>query len=665
MQWKSTKYFVATFVFIVSIVPASLQASAGETITIRRSGSGLVFDGIGAISGGGGNSRLLIDYSEPYRSRILDCLFKPHYGANLQILKVEIGGDMDSTDGSEPSHMHTRHDGNYNRGYEWWLMEQAMARNPGITLVALPWGAPGWIGNGNYWSQNMIDYIVKWLKHAKADHHLTINYVGGRNENGWNDTWYRNLRAVLNANGLSRVKIVGSDDWAPKLVWGIAADMKKDPSLYRAIDVVGDHGPGWGVYPTPTAESLGKPLWDSESHFDNKVAPYNEVARIINRNYLRGRLVATIFWPMISAIYDNLPFENVGLIKCNQPWSGYYRLTPALWVMAQTTQFTKPGWRYIDSASGFIGGDSTGNHGSFTTLRSPDGRDFSTIIETVDAQQKQTIHLRVLGFRKRTLHVWTTDPASPDPSRWFVKLADLPPVQGLYSLTLDAGHIYTITTTTGQSKGDAPPPPAAPFPIPYADNFDEYAAGNWESPKYFSDIYGVFETARCAGGREGICLRQEVPEKPIAWKPDANRPFTEIGNLSWTNYRVSSDVLLQQPGSVDLIGRLSGMDYHDTPNSYVLRVSNTGNWSLLRTAAKKEQSILAAGRVSVLGINRWHNLTLNFQGEAITAEIDHITVTTLSDSSLARGMAGLGVVGYIHAEFDNFKVEPLESRHAP
>lgn len=665
MHLKAIPYVVTILVFASSVAAASLPETIGETISIRRNDSGSVFDGIGAISGGGGNSRLLIDYPEPYRSQILDYLFKPHYGANLQILKVEIGGDMDSTDGSEPSHMHTRHDENFTRGYEWWLMEQAKARNPRITLVALPWGAPGWVGNGNYWSQDMIDYILKWLKHAKCDHHLNINYVGGRNENGWNDAWYKALKAALRANGLSTVKIVASDDWAPKLVWGIAGDMKKNPGLYRAIDVVGDHGPGWGVYPTPVAESLGKSLWDSESHFDDKVAPYNEVARIINRNYLRGKLVATIFWPIISAIYDNLPFDNVGLIECNRPWSGYYRITPSLWVMAQTTQFTKPGWRYIDNASGFLGRDATGVHGSFATLRSPDGQDFSTIIETVDNQQEQTVHLRTLGFRKETLHVWATNPASPNPAMWFVKLADLHPVQGLYSLALDPGRVYTITTTTGQLKGDAVSPPSAPFPIPYSDNFDEYANGNWESPKYFSDIYGIFETARCGGDRGGICLRQEVPAKPIAWKPSANRPFTEIGNLGWTNYRVSSDILLQQPGSVDLIGRLSGMSYPDIPNSYVLRVSSTGIWSLLKTTTKEEQATLATGRVSVLGINHWHNLTLAFQGETITAKIDHETVVTLSDSSFTMGMVGLGVVGYIHAEFDNFRIEPLGNGDAP
>src|SRR5208283_5570955 len=166
------------------IVVTFLPAAWAGTVVIDGRGAGQTFDGLGAISGGGGNSRLLIDYPEPMRSQILDYLFKPNYGASLQILKVEIGGDANSTSGAESSHMHSATDENYYRGYEWWLMEQAKARNPMIKLVALPWGAPHWVGNGNYWSQDMIGYMVKWLQHAQSDHHLTIDYVGGRNEKG-------------------------------------------------------------------------------------------------------------------------------------------------------------------------------------------------------------------------------------------------------------------------------------------------------------------------------------------------------------------------------------------------------------------------------------------------------------------------------------------------
>ena len=127
---------------------ASVQ-SGPAVIRIDGSAPGRVFDGLGAVSAGA-SSRLLIDYPEPYRSQILDYLFKPNYGASLQHLKVEIGGDTNSTDGSEPSHMHMRSDSNFNRGYEWWLMKEARKRNPRILLDSLAWGAPGWIGDGKY-----------------------------------------------------------------------------------------------------------------------------------------------------------------------------------------------------------------------------------------------------------------------------------------------------------------------------------------------------------------------------------------------------------------------------------------------------------------------------------------------------------------------------------
>jgi hypothetical protein len=544
----ATKPRIAAFAALFFL---SSAIAAGQTVAIDGSGGGRVFDGVGAISGGGGNSRLLIDYAEPYRSQILDYLFKPHYGASLQILKVEIGADMDSTDGAESSHMHTATDENYNRGYEWWLMEQAKARNPRIKLAALAWGAPHWVGNGNYWSQDMIGYIIKWLKHAKSDHKLTIDYVGGRNEKGYNVQWYKDFKAALRANGLSSIKVVASDDWQKNKLWAIATEMKNDPVLNDAIDVVGAHGPGWGGYPTPEAASLGKPLWDSEGHFDEKL-PFNQMARNINRNYAGGKVTASIYWPVVSAIYDNLPYDNIGLIKCNQPWSGNYGVTPSVWAMAHTAQFTQPGWRYLDGASGFFNEDATGAHGSFVTLKSPENKDYSVIIETVQAKAPQTVRFSVTGFPKAALHLWSTDFTSSNSSEWFVKQPDIVTAEGQFSLTIQPGYVYTLTTTTGQTKGAA-----------------------------------------------------------------------------------------------------------DTPDSYVLRVSDAGTWSVLKTSTRQADAILASGKLSPLGVGAWHGLSLEFQGGSLTARIDGVTVQTVSDASYPKGMAGLGVVGYALAQFDNFKVDSL------
>src|SRR2546429_1354698 len=137
---------------LAGLTVVSASAATSTTITVSGTGGGRTYDGVGAISGGGGNSRLMVDYAEPQRSQILDYLFKPGYGANVQLLKIEIGGDANSTDGAEPSIEHVNGTVNCSVGYEFWLAKQAKARNPGLKLVGLPWAAPGWIDStGNYW----------------------------------------------------------------------------------------------------------------------------------------------------------------------------------------------------------------------------------------------------------------------------------------------------------------------------------------------------------------------------------------------------------------------------------------------------------------------------------------------------------------------------------
>ena len=130
-----------------------------------------MFDGHGALSAGA-SSRLLFDYAEPERSQILDLLFKPQFGASLQQLKFEIGGDSQSTDGTEASHMHERTDLNCNRGYEWWLLEEARKRNPEILTFGLSWAVPAWVGDDSYFSRDNIDYHVAWLECARRDAHF-------------------------------------------------------------------------------------------------------------------------------------------------------------------------------------------------------------------------------------------------------------------------------------------------------------------------------------------------------------------------------------------------------------------------------------------------------------------------------------------------------------
>ena len=85
---------------------ASGEEGSGFTITLDRGKIADTYNGIGALSAGTG-SRLLMDYPEQQRDEMLDYMFKPGYGASLDVFKFEIGGDVVSSWGTEPSPMRT------------------------------------------------------------------------------------------------------------------------------------------------------------------------------------------------------------------------------------------------------------------------------------------------------------------------------------------------------------------------------------------------------------------------------------------------------------------------------------------------------------------------------------------------------------------------------
>src|ERR1700683_2984420 len=212
-------------VFVVGTVSPALASNSPTSITIDGHDGGQKFYGVGAVSGGGGMARLLIDYPPAQQNEILNYLFGPG-GADLQILKLEIGGDTARGQGAEPAVQHGASDPiDCDSGYSWWLAEQAVARNPNIVLMALQWSAPGWVGS-SIWSTADISYVIEWLNCAKS-HNLKISYVGGWDEHGYIKAWYESLRSALNANGFSSVKILAADSfpgirYVPARTWNVA-----------------------------------------------------------------------------------------------------------------------------------------------------------------------------------------------------------------------------------------------------------------------------------------------------------------------------------------------------------------------------------------------------------------------------------------------------------
>jgi hypothetical protein len=652
MKIYRTSRIAIPIMLVILVAPCF---AADQTVTLDGNSSGRIFEGIGALSAGA-SSRLLVDYPEPYRSQVLDYLFKPNYGASLQHLKVEIGADVNSTDGSEPSSMRSRTDHNYARGYEWWLMEEARKRNPSIILDTLPWGAPGWIGEGHFYSEDMSEYVADFLDGAKTHHHLDIGYTGVWNEVQFNATYVEALDRALKQHGLD-TKIVCCDEFAGEGLgqWSILTAMQSSSPLNHAVAAVGVHYP-WvdGKVTTPAeAISIGKPLWSSEDQPNSGGGPilsrdWNAGGKIwaqrLNLNYLEGHFTKTEIWSPVTSYYDLLPAPNSGLMYANTPWSGHYRVQSAIWVTAHTTQFAKPGWKYLDSSSGHLA-----QGGSYVTLKSTDANNWSVVLETVDAKAAQPVAFILTGgLANSSVHIWETNQ-----TRTFEHVADVVPKHSRFTYTFEPGSLYSLTTTTGQAKGAATSPAEKPFPLPYHDDFETTALNR--APKYLSDQDGAFEVQRCLY-RPGQCLQQVITAKPIPWS-HLSDPWTLAGDESWTDYHLAVDVLVSETGPVTLLGRIDSADsFHEGvyPGGYVFRLHPDGAWELLSTTDKAVPIVLARGRIE-LSTLQWHHVDVAFHGNEIAVSLDGIHLTTVTDATHAHGMFGLGT-GWNQGQFDNLSI---------
>ncbi len=115
----------------------------------------------------------------------------------------------------------------------------------------------------------------------------------------------------------------------------------------------------------------------------------------------------------------------------------------ALWGYAHYGQFCKTGWNYLTDACGHLA-----DGGTFVTLKSP-GADYSVIAETGGARKDQMLTFKLGdGVSAVPLCVWRSNRHEQ-----FVRQADVTPVDGMYTVTLEPDSIYSLSTTSGQRKG--------------------------------------------------------------------------------------------------------------------------------------------------------------------------------------------------------------------
>ena len=640
--------------WLLAVVSMS-QAATRVPLHLKGSDTGGAFEGVGAVSAGA-STRLLFDYAEPYRGDVLDYLFKPGFGETFQHLKVEIGGGENSTCGSEPSHVIRREELAHPkaRGYEFWLMREARNRNPHVILDCLPWSYPGWI-RGRF-SQDATDWFAAFLQVARQQYGMEVNWVSAaQNENGTDRNWIvDSLRPTLNARDFRSVRLQAPD--CDKGFWQVFDEFEKDPAYREAVEAVGYHylngREPWDIDQvshrdtTPKARASGKQLWASEEWsmsggtWDGTGAMF--LARLINKLYIRDRVCKTEIWCPIDSIYDGLPWSDTGAMQADTPWSGHYTVWPAVWAVAHTTQFARPGWKYLDGGCGQI--DPKTWKGTYVTLKDPRTADWSMVVCT-DGPAEFVVTLAD-GLKPGPVHVWHSDS-----KHQFVKQADITPAQDAFTIALAGNSIYSLTTTTGQRKGEPVHaiPAAKPFPLPYRDDFESYRPG--ETPRYFCDQKGSFEV--WDEPNHGKCLKQIVPQPGIMWEymRSVIKPYTVLGDQRWSNYALSADVRIAG-GDVELGGRFGDQNLL----SYRWILAKDGTWKL-----NYQKKVLACGAIKNFDAAAWHAMKIVFRGASIRGSIDGQWLADVADTTRSNGMALLAST-YDGNLFDNVNISAADER---
>lgn len=662
---------------------AMFATAATQTVRITDLQKGKTFDGIGAVNGGGATSVLLKDYPEPQRSQIMDMVYKPMFGASVSAILVEVPGDGNSTQGSMPSHSHYRGDNNFMRGYIWWVMREAQQRNPMLALDATAWSAPAWVGN--FWSDDMVDYYIAWLQGLRRVHGLELDALGCHNEKGWNIDFAKHLRRAMNENGFRDVKLHGFGNWG-KSKMDFVKHMQQDRELADALDAVCAHT--YSEIPLSqeqraAIEALGKPIWNSEDHvykkgFDCLIS----IVKCFNENYIVSGATRIINWYDIAGVYPLEPYScDPAMLLAREPWSGNYEVREALWGYAHYGQFSAVGWQYIDEGCRNLEGG-----GSMVTMRNPETDDFSIIVETKDAQQPQSIEVRLpKGLSRKSLCVWRSNAREQ-----FVRQQDVSQKGGRLTITLEPNSVYSLSTTSGQQKGSfANVPASAPFPLPYADDFDQYAQpATWGYlPRYLADLIGAFELVARPDGK-GQCIRQTVAEHTLSWAPEWHH-YTILGDSAWRDYEVSADVYLNPGEEAGVMGRLCdvGSGYGIWAKGYYLKLDDQGRCTLILSRGKpdpkeligdaEQQALILARKdveiggeytlstAQVEGVSalQWHNLRLCFLGDKITGYVDGREVLNATSNHYRKGMAGL--LAPLQEKrictpyFDNLSIKPM------
>ena len=672
----------------------------GSTAQLKEN---MRYRGAGMVSGNN-SSRLLLDYKaehpEAYE-QILEYMFGKE-GIGITHLKVEMGSDINSSSGTEPSVMRTDDEkADVTRGAAYQLAADAKKINPDLTLDMLWWSEPKWVSD----AEDVYAARYKWYKNtldaAYETYGLEFDYVSAvQNERAADLEWVKYLSSHLKSEkdtpyDYSKIKIVGGEEVC---TWGFADRMYEDSDLMNAVDVVGSHYTSESSKNAQKlAEEHNKELWFSEAsspmayaqgtyRYDGSgLAGINGTLDIANRiigMYPNGKMTLYEYQPVVSAYYDGVCYCQKQLITACDPWSGYYMLDSGFYMSLHFSQFIEKGWAFVESgcySDGKKGGDG---HAivdavySYMTAADTQTGDYSTVITNTTSEPiEYTFKVSSLDKAASDVSVWETrGPDSADGSydeNYFKKTESITPVKSgeeyTYTVTVKANSLVTVSTVSPKRTEykNADESKKTVLKLPYSDDFEyadydeSYLSSRGSAPRYTTDEGGAFEVEKTDSGNK---LVQQITAdmKPNEWgyTPD---PVTNLGDDRWYNYSVSVDAAFEQSQdkTTNYVG--VGLRYTLACNSYSgywIKLYENGSWEL-----KANDSTIANGDIKNFDGTVSHKLKAEAVNNVIRGYVDGEMVAEYTvgegETLIGAGRAAL-FSSYNKNSFDNFSAEPVE-----
>ncbi|KAF1760925.1 hypothetical protein GCK72_009178 [Caenorhabditis remanei] len=454
----------------------------------------------------------------------------------LQMLKVEMGGDDQSTEGTESSHESQKHEFS-KTNYEFQLIHEVLQVNPSIPICVLPWSFPGWLGNQPYENEKeTAGYVVDWLRIGKEQWGFDTYCVGVWNERNFSESYVRELRRTLNSSGFNKTLIVAGegfqmDDSYRRLL---------DNDFINDYDIIGVHYPGGRI--PPSVQKSGKTIWASEDYStDNRGSGLGCMARVMNWNYVDGNITAYVC--LCVQMSMKLTWWRCGLSMVDEK---KFETENAFHVLKYVTGHVKRGWRILSHGRGSGRFEGGGTYVTYT-----DGHDFTIFVETMSYESSlcqyssplpysvktnQNIRFEFTGFSQFQVNRLNV-------SLNFVAPQSVPLLQNIIELSvpIDSFGVLTTLPVTVPQRVTVPTPA---FPLKYFDDFSKYSPD--EEPRFWMPQKGSWVV------REGRAV-QKVTEPPISWCTGRTRTPYAVMAYRGKNSLLKADVTIPENSTAESI----------------------------------------------------------------------------------------------------------------